>query len=262
MPFVPSRLARHGSFWTRVDGRRLHARVAAPPGVRADSATPHVLLLPGLGMSSTYMVPLLERIARTRPAWSLDMPGHGRSPGGHRALPFGDQVRLLEGWLDAAGMAQVVVVGHSLGAQLAGEHARRAPRRVTGLVLLDPTCDRRHRGIVSQALRLASTQPLEPRRLLPIKARDTLHVGPVQVLDEFRHGQRHDLRAALAHVTVPVSIVRGSRDPIAPRRWIEELAAAAAGPAWTRELPGHAHCTNYTATEAVCDEVARVIAHA
>ncbi len=69
---------------------------------------------------------------------ALDLPGHGRSAG--RAL---ESIEAMADWLlallDAAGVRQAVLVGHSMGSLIALEASRRAPARVRALALLGTT---------------------------------------------------------------------------------------------------------------------------
>jgi len=69
---------------------------------------------------------------------AVDLPGHGRSRGA--ALR---SVEKMAGWLlsvlDAAGVEQAALVGHSMGSLIALEAAHRAPERITRLALLGAT---------------------------------------------------------------------------------------------------------------------------
>ncbi len=66
---------------------------------------------------------------------AVDLPGHGRSAG--PALP---SVEALADWLlallDAAGVPDAHLVGHSMGSLIALEAAARAPARAKGLVMV------------------------------------------------------------------------------------------------------------------------------
>ena len=66
---------------------------------------------------------------------ALDQPGHGRSAGAPLA-----SVEALADWLlavlDAAGVGQAALVGHSMGSLIALEAAARAPQRATRLVMM------------------------------------------------------------------------------------------------------------------------------
>jgi pimeloyl-ACP methyl ester carboxylesterase len=69
---------------------------------------------------------------------AVDLPGHGRSAG-----PALESVEAMADWLlallDAAGVQQAVLVGHSMGSLIALEASHRAPARVRALALLGTT---------------------------------------------------------------------------------------------------------------------------
>ncbi len=66
---------------------------------------------------------------------ALDLPGHGRSKGAALA-----SVEAIAGWvlalLDAVGVDQAMLVGHSMGSLIALEAAHQAPDRVSKLALV------------------------------------------------------------------------------------------------------------------------------
>jgi Alpha/beta hydrolase family len=64
------------SVWYNVDGLRMHARVSEGP---AQPGPNPVILLHGLGVSSTYFLPAAERLASRFAVFAPDLPGHGRS---------------------------------------------------------------------------------------------------------------------------------------------------------------------------------------
>jgi pimeloyl-ACP methyl ester carboxylesterase len=66
---------------------------------------------------------------------AVDLPGHGRSPGLLRAR-VEDWARWLVAVLDAAGLAQAALVGHSMGSLVALQAALQAPKRVSRLALV------------------------------------------------------------------------------------------------------------------------------
>ncbi|KQX01223.1 alpha/beta hydrolase [Massilia sp. Root418] len=69
---------------------------------------------------------------------AVDLPGHGRSKGAAR-----HSVEEMAAWLlavlDAAGVAQATLVGHSMGSLIALELSHRAPQRVARLAMLGTT---------------------------------------------------------------------------------------------------------------------------
>ncbi len=97
---------------------------------------PTWVLVHGWGLNLRVFDTLAAALAETTPVLRIDLPGHGRSPFDASAdASFASQVdALLASLPDRA-----IVAGWSLGGQFALELARRAPRRVAGLVLLAST---------------------------------------------------------------------------------------------------------------------------
>ena len=215
---------------------------------------PVVVLVHGIGVSSRYFLPTAGRLAARCSVYAPDLPGFGRSG----RLPGRPTVRrltdALEAWLDAAGLTRPdVLVGNSFGCQLLVELAARRPERVTRLVLVGPTIDRRARSLVRQAGRLALDLTREPAGLLAVEAVDyTLHVWK-SGLAGFVEMLRDPVEAKLPHVQAPTLVVRGSRDPVVPRAWAEEVAAALPHGLLV-EVAGAPHAVNYAAP----DDLARL----
>ncbi|QYF93235.1 alpha/beta hydrolase [Massilia sp. PAMC28688] len=69
---------------------------------------------------------------------AVDLPGHGRSKG--QAMP---RVEEMADWvlavLDACGVDQAFMIGHSMGSLVALEASHKAPARVTALAMLGTT---------------------------------------------------------------------------------------------------------------------------
>lgn len=226
----------------------MHARVSAPRG--STGAAP-VVLVHGLGVSSAYFVPLLERLGAEAPTWAPDLPGHGgtRAPRG-AALGFEELAGFLEAWLDVNALRGVTLAGNSLGGQFAAAVAARRPEIVSRLVLLGPTTDQDARSIVRHAGRLALDALREPPGLVALITREYLRCGPRRVLREFAGGRDHDLRAALRGIRQPVTLARGGRDPIATAGWLDSLESAAAN-VERRTIRHAAHAAHWTHPDAV-----------
>jgi pimeloyl-ACP methyl ester carboxylesterase len=90
----------------------------------------------------------------------IDLRGHGQSLC-RRKLGMEIWCRDLLRILDDEGYPRAVLVGHSLGAQLAIHFAHQHPAQVSGLVLIDPilappsTWTMRSRRVLTPALRMA-----------------------------------------------------------------------------------------------------------
>lgn len=130
-----------------------------PARVRAKGT---ILLLHGVASNGSRWEEFLDTTP-LRDDWNfirLDLRGHAASADWHRVR--------LEDWcediiaiLGAAGLERAIVVGHSLGAQIAMRFGTEHPDRVLGVALLDP--------LVDEAL---TPKALEMRRKVPM-----LHMG-------------------------------------------------------------------------------------
>ena len=115
------------------DGRILVYKAA---GVQ-NEATP-VVLIHGFGGDSDSWLFNIDELAKSRPVYALDLPGHGKSTKSLATGDLGELARSVADLLDDVGAANSHLVGHSLGAAVAFEILRESPQRVASLVGVAP----------------------------------------------------------------------------------------------------------------------------
>jgi 2-hydroxy-6-oxonona-2,4-dienedioate hydrolase len=239
------------SAWTTVNGLRMFARVAdrlVPPGA------PAVVLVHGVGVSGRYMVPLAERLASGFRVYIPDLPGFGRSDKPPRLLDVPGLADALAGWMHQAGLESATLVGNSLGCQVIVDLAVRYPDLVERAVLVGPTTDPRVRNVIRLLARGVLAVPHESYSLFPILVGDYLRAGPIRTLATLQAGVDDPLLKKVPRVQAPVLVIRGDRDPIAPRRWVRELAERFPDGRWA-EVAGVAHAAHFS----VADRVAELV---
>ncbi|XUW91637.1 alpha/beta fold hydrolase [Burkholderia sp. M6-3] len=107
-------------------------------GAAANDALP-LVLLHGIGSGAASWVQQLEALDANRRVLAWDAPGYGMStPVAPESPVAADYASVLTEWLDALHIERCVLVGHSLGAIIAGAFAAMHPQRVSGLLLLSP----------------------------------------------------------------------------------------------------------------------------
>jgi pimeloyl-ACP methyl ester carboxylesterase len=143
------------------------------------------------------------------------------------------------------GVERASLVGNSMGCQTAVELAVTQPERVAALVLLGPTTDPAGATIPHMAARLVVDTFRETLVHNCVVGTDYLRRGPVKTYRQAQWMLRHRIEERLRLVPCPVLVVRGERDAIAPRRWVEQAAALAPRGA-SAEVPGAAHSAHYT----------------
>lgn len=128
----------------RFPGQHCAAGAAGTIGYReagtlhAGGALP-VVLLHGIGSGAASWVHQLDALGASRRVLAWDAPGYGMSTPVPGASPVaGDYAASLNAWLEALDIKRCVLVGHSLGAIIAGGLARVMPARIAGLLLVSP----------------------------------------------------------------------------------------------------------------------------
>jgi 2-hydroxy-6-oxonona-2,4-dienedioate hydrolase len=234
------------SSWYRVAGIRMHARISTG-NVNADRDP--VILIHGLGVSSSYFVPTAERLAAHFAVLAPDLPGHGRSDA---LSPVPDVKALAEiglEWMSTAGISRASIIGHSMGCEVAIEMALRNPDRIRRLVLIGPTPDPDARNLAVQLGRLLLGVLYERTSLALHVLRDYLRMG-TRLVPEFYAMLLYPIEERLPLVTVPTLLMRGEKDPVVPQRWLEE-AAVLVGTERGIAIPRWGHAVQYSAARQV-----------
>jgi pimeloyl-ACP methyl ester carboxylesterase len=116
-----------------VQGRKVHAAMGGRP---FDMTKPTVVFLHGAGCDHTvWQLPARWFAWHDHSVLAVDLPGHGRSEGPPLAA-IAEMGRWMGALLDAAGVKQAAVIGHSMGAAIALEAAVLMPDRVTRIALV------------------------------------------------------------------------------------------------------------------------------
>ncbi len=159
-----------------VDGKAVFAATGGRP---FDAALPGVIFVHGAGMDHTIWALQTRYFAhRGRAVVALDLPGHGRSEG-----PVLGSIDELAAWLGrfiaAAGLGEVSLAGHSMGALTALECAASLGNRLRALALLGA----------------APAMPVHPDLLAAAAANDPLAFELITSWGHGRTGHRGGNRA-------------------------------------------------------------------
>jgi len=186
------------------------------------------VLIHGIGVSSRYFRPLAVELSRTATVYNLDLPGHASTPKPGRTLSVPDYARAAWQALDDLGVQDPILVGHSMGAQIAVEMANMRVRAARALVLLAPTNYPPERTAWRQALRLGQDTLGEPWRVNAIIFSDyAFRCGLPWYFRTVPQMLSNCLEDGIRTVKQPVLVVRGECDPIVPEAWTSALALLA-----------------------------------
>jgi pimeloyl-ACP methyl ester carboxylesterase len=192
-----------------------------------------LVLVPGLGLDARSSA----RLRALLPGDVVHLPGMGL---GGPVPPLDELGRRL---LAEIGPGPIVLVGHSQSCQVVA--AAAGDPRVAGLVLLGPTTDPRLRSLPALVRRWLGTAVREPWAQVPLVLAQWWRTGPRAMRRLWRVAAPDRIDRRLSAVTVPVTVVRGTRDRLCPHDWAAAVAAAAPHGRLV-ELPGAAHMTVQT----------------
>jgi len=182
------------------------------------------------------------------------MPGYGDVPAPSHPLSPLEQADVVAEYVGMVGLRNAVIVGQSMGCQTAAQFALRHAHYCEKLILIGPTVNKWERRLSLQAFRLFCDTFREPLKMNLVIVHDYFHMGVSAYLVTSRHMIADHIEETLRRVTVPVCIVRGEKDGIAPRRWAEYLAGIPRQ-AEVHHIKGGPHNIQYTSPKelfAVC----------
>lgn len=199
-----------------------------------------LVLIHGVGMGRGIFANLVSHLGD---AWTiaLDLPGYGDAPEPARVLTIERTADLVAAFLRDRGTGPAVLVGHSMGTQIAVEVAARHPELVARTVLIAPTINRRERSARMQLLRLAQDLAVESPRVIVRGAQEYLRAGP-HLRGKLHAMFVHRPEDAYPRVGAPTLVLRGEKDYVCPRDWCGYVKASIPG-AVSAEIAGHGHET-------------------
>lgn len=255
--------AEGGGGWQTIDAAGYRLRYS-----KMGDGARHIVLVHGFGGDADRWAFTQEPLAANASVWAFDLPGHGQSS---KQVTDGSVAALAEvvvAFMDAVGIDQAELVGHSLGGAIALQTAIAHPDRVSGLALIAPAglgsaingdylagfiaCDNRKemKGLLQQ---LVADPELVGRQLvadmLAFKRIDGVPEALATIAAGFTADGRQsvDLRGGLAGLGMPVKVIWGDQDRIIPASQAADLP----GNVSTHVLPGYGHLVQLEAVAEV-----------
>jgi 2-hydroxy-6-oxonona-2,4-dienedioate hydrolase len=206
---------------TNVNGLRLNTFVSKGSDF---AGKPPVILVQGLGMSASYMLPAMSEMAKYTKVFSLDLPGFGDSEKPEHIFNIAELADVLADWMNVTGIGRGVLVGHSFGSQIVAEFALRHAGMIERAVLAAPTFDRRARSVPRQFGRFLLNARKEPLSLIYLAVKSYFKFGLRRQARTLRLAINDRVEEKLPRIHIPTLVVRGELDPIVPLAWAREVA--------------------------------------
>lgn len=232
------------------------------------SGTP-LLLLHGYTDSCRSFDRLLPHLPAGLRALAPSQRGHGKAGRPDDGYGPADLAADAVALLDALGIGRAIIVGHSMGSQVALRLALDHPARVRGLVLLNgfPTLGGNPvvRGFWDEAVSTLS-DPIDPalveafqrstvarpipEAFLRMVVQESLRL-PANLWRAVLRGQMEtDLSAEISRISVPTVLIWGEQDALIPLA-VQQAMATAIPAARLEVLPGTGHAAHWEEPERV-----------
>lgn len=212
------------------------------------------LLVHGIGMGISYFAGLAQVLEEHGRVVALDLPGFGDAPEPAESLTMAGMGRFLIDFVVSQELGTPILIGHSMGTQVVAEAAAQRPDLFPEIVLIAPTVNRHERTIGRQALRMMEDLVGEEPRVFAVGMRNYLKTGPRWFIKKLRDMMAHSVEDTFPQIRARTLVIRGSKDRVCPRGWVEEVAALIPD-ATMLELEGRRHETLIKDPDAVADAI-------
>ncbi len=207
---------------------------------------PAVILIHGFGGDLGNWLFTQEPVAANAEVYALDLPGHGQSSKQLSDGSVAGLAQVVAGFMQAVGIPQAHLAGHSLGGAIALQLAISEPARVLSVSLLAPAglgeeinsaylkgfiAGESRRDMKPLLQQLVADPDLITRQLiddiLKFKRTDGVPAALASIADGFVSGglQKVNLRQKLATLAMPIQVLWGRQDKIIPVSQAEGLPA-------------------------------------
>ncbi|MBV9387924.1 MAG: alpha/beta hydrolase [Chroococcidiopsidaceae cyanobacterium CP_BM_ER_R8_30] len=204
-----------------------------------------LILIHGFGCSSADWSSQLDSLTRLADVIALDLPGQGDAKHPARSL-IGEMAEAVNDVRRIASSARTVLVGHSMGCRVALEAARRMPKAIVGIVLIEGSLRaignpdeavRRHRSHSTEENKVLLKQdfagmfsgatPAAFRRLVSQRIEMMDSEFAARLMEDMTWWDAADAASALHAVRTPMLVIQSTyKEPGVERRSInvEEMS--------------------------------------
>jgi pimeloyl-ACP methyl ester carboxylesterase len=215
----------------------------------ADDAGSSLVFIHGAGGTHRHWGFQLQSLSGAN-LYSLDLPGHGRS-GGKAPTSITGYAEFLSSFLEALGLTQAILVGHSMGGAIVQTFALNNASQVDGLILVGTGARLRVLPSILEGL-LNNFEPTVemmlsyaysdrgPQELLGLGRQEWLATSPAVLHGDFLACDNFDVMDRLEEIRCPTLVLCGEEDQLTPPKYSEFLQKRIAN-AMLTVIPGAGH---------------------
>ncbi len=175
-----------------------------------------IVLVHGLSGSTRWWIRNIPALEDRFRVYLVDLPGFGTMHRYHGPFVLTEAISWLLRWMEAVGLQQSHLVGHSMGGYMCLWIAAHHPELVRRLVLVAPTGLPLKRSLVGSILPLLRASFHTTPSFWPILVHDALRSGPLTLLQAGQELLNKDIQDDLKSVQAPTLLVWGEHDRLVP----------------------------------------------
>jgi pimeloyl-ACP methyl ester carboxylesterase len=188
-----------------------------------------VVLVHGLSGSTRWWARNIAALAVTYRVYLVDLPGFGAMRRLRRHFILPEAATWLADWMEAVGLGEAHLVGHSMGGYVCLRLAAQRPEAMRRLILVAPAGVPAGRSLFGHLVPLLLAARHAAPSFLPVLAYDAIRTGPVTLWRAARDLLAEDVREDLRSIDAPTLLIWGEKDPLIP---------PSVGELLRREIPG------------------------
>lgn len=167
-----------------------------------------MVLLHGNGEDSSYFVHQIAHFSKSYRVIAIDTRGHGQSPRGEKPFAIKQFAEDLKDFLDTRNIAKAIILGFSDGGNIALEFALKYPERVEKLILNGA-------NLFPSGVKPLYQWPIEVGyRIAKLFSNKSEKAKQNAEMLGLMVNEPHIDPSELAHLTMPVLVVAGTKDMI------------------------------------------------
>ena len=175
-----------------------------------------IVLVHGLSGSTLWWRRNVTGLAQHFKVFLVDLPGFGAARHRYGRFALKQAGDWLLSWMDAIGLKQTHLIGHSMGGYICMWIAAHRPDIVMKLVLVDPAFKAVAQNVLGYTVPLLEAVRYLTPRFFPILAYDSLRAGPITLLKATRDLIALDISDEIHCITSPVLLIWGENDTLVP----------------------------------------------
>ena len=168
-------------------------------------------------------MPLATQLAKLYNVIAIDLPGYGKTHRPRSPLSLSELADIVKKYLIQHELTRVTLIGHSMGCQIVAHIHSMNTLPIEKIILMCPTVNNKERNLPMQTLRLLQDSLIESPRTNIIMFTNYLHMGIGRYLKTSQWMVADRIETRLESIDIPTLLVRGERDYIVPRQWIQFL---------------------------------------